>query len=268
MKTMNKSAASFFSPCRRTLFIFGVVVFLAASGFVTESTNAQGRVIRATFIATSSSVESQVEIRILLDSQGNEASTSFSLNFNPFVFTNPVVTRGSDVPFSGSNLAVNIDNLAQGQLGILVNSPNTFAAGTRNIINVRFTIPARATLGIHPITFGGVPTPQSVLNSTREPLPTTYEQGGLSIGTADGIGVSGRIFTPDGRGLGNVTVIATDTFGNRRFATTSSFGVYVFSYVKFGWTYTFTVQSKRYRFVPRVIPIVFPLPDFDFVGQE
>lgn len=216
---------------------------------------------------TAAGVESQVEIRILLDSLGDELSTSFTLNFSPFGPRNPVVALGNDM-LPGSTLQINNDNLAQGQLGIVINSPRPFAVGTHNILNIRFTVLASVSVGGYPVCFGGVPTPQNVSSPTGMSLPTTYEPGFIALGQADGIGVGGRVLTPDGRGLGNVTVIATDAFGSRRFATTNSFGNYLLPYVRLGRTYTLSVQSKRYRFKPLVFQVAFPLPDFDFIGLE
>ena len=268
-KKMSISLPPYFAPCPKTFFIFAAVLFLAVSGLVTEPANAQGRVLRVASIATGAVAESQVEIRIMLDSQGDEASISFSLLYNRSGLTDPVVTRGNDVTME-SDLQINNANLGQGQLGVIVNSPNRFSAGTRNLVNIRFTVPAGVSSGGFGIAFGSVPTPQSVLNSMGVSLSTTYQGGTLVVGQADGIGVSGRVFTPDGRGLRNATVIATDTFGGRRFATTSSSGNYSFSYVRLGESYTFTVESKRYRFTPRVILIdPFALPmSIDFVGLE
>lgn len=265
---MSKSESSFFALNRETLLMFGVVFCFVASGLVAGSTNAQGRVIRASTASIPAGVQTQVRINILLESQGDESSTSFSLRFNPFGTKNPVVALGSGVP-AGANLQITTNNLAEGQLGVRVNSTNTFAAGTRNIITVTFTVPANANVGIYPVGFGSVPTPQNVLSSTGESLVTTYQTGFVQVGaTAAGVDVSGRVVTPDGPGLRNAIAILTDALGNRRTATTSSFGYYRFADVESGKTYAIGVQSKHYRFTPRVIQIVDILTDFDFIGQD
>ncbi len=80
--------------------------------------------------------------------------------------------------------------------------------------------------------------------------------------------VSGRVLTPDGRGLRNAVVSLIDSQGVRRTATTSSFGLYSFSDVRVGETYTITVSSKRYRFTPRQMLINNNLSNLDFVGLE
>lgn len=246
--------------------MFGAVLFLAATGFVAESTSAQARVIRATSVAVLPGNQAVVSVQI--DSQGNESSASFSVNFNPAVLTNPVVALGNGVPAS-SNLGTNVNNIAAGQIGVLVDSTNVYAAGTRNIITITFTVPANATIGQYPVTFGDVPTARSVSSQVGALLPTTYTNGVVQVGsTAAGVEVSGRVVTPDGRGIRNASVVITDANGSRKIATTSSFGFYKFEDIASGATYTVGVNSKQYRFTPRVIQIVDNLADFDFVGQQ
>ena len=82
------------------------------------------------------------------------------------------------------------------------------------------------------------------------------------------VSVSGRVLTPDGRGLRNAVVSLIDSQGVSRTATTSSFGRYSFSDVRAGESYTITVSSKRYRFTPRQMLISDNLSNVDFVGLE
>lgn len=80
--------------------------------------------------------------------------------------------------------------------------------------------------------------------------------------------ISGRVTTPTGIGLRNATVVLTDVLGVKRTATTSSFGVYQFSDIPLGNTYTMGVSSKRYRFAARIFDISGNLANFDFTGLE
>ena len=82
------------------------------------------------------------------------------------------------------------------------------------------------------------------------------------------ISVSGRVTTPDGRGLRNVVVALTDSQGVRRMATTSSFGLYSFDNVTAGDTYIISAASKRYRFTPVMMAVNGNLTGVDFVGLE
>ena len=86
--------------------------------------------------------------------------------------------------------------------------------------------------------------------------------------TAAGVTVSGRVLTPDGRGLRNARVVITDSQGNARTVTTSSFGFYRFDDVTVGESYVIGVVSKLYRFQSRLVSVTDTLTDVDFVGLE
>lgn len=80
--------------------------------------------------------------------------------------------------------------------------------------------------------------------------------------------VSGRVLTPSGQALRNATVSLITPQGQRRTATTSSFGLFSFDNVATGPGYTVTVASKRYRFTPRIIAISGNTAVGDIVGLE
>lgn len=80
--------------------------------------------------------------------------------------------------------------------------------------------------------------------------------------------ISGRVLTPDGRGLRNAVVSIIDSRAVRRTATTSSFGVYTFTEVASGANYLLSVSSKRYRFQTRTITANSNVIDVNFIGQE
>ena len=82
------------------------------------------------------------------------------------------------------------------------------------------------------------------------------------------VSVSGRVVTPDGRGLRNAIVSIIDPNNVRRTATTSSFGLFSFNNVTTGQTYVLAVTSKRYRFTAQTLQINNMLNDVNFVGLE
>ena len=79
--------------------------------------------------------------------------------------------------------------------------------------------------------------------------------------------VSGRVLTPEGRGLRNARVSLTDQSGNSRTALTGMFGYFRFEEVAAGETYVVTINSKRYRFEPQVISVMEELTELNFIGQ-
>lgn len=70
----------------------------------------------------------------------------------------------------------------------------------------------------------------------------------VSVPTAAGVSVGGRVALANGTGLSRVTVSVTGSNGQIRTATTNSFGFYRFDSLPAGDTYTFQVSSRKYRF--------------------
>ena len=73
--------------------------------------------------------------------------------------------------------------------------------------------------------------------------------------TAASVNISGRVLTPNRRGLTNAIVTLTDSGGNIRTARSTSFGYYQFKDVEAGKTYIIAVNSKRYLFNSQVVQV-------------
>jgi hypothetical protein len=106
------------------------------------------------------------------------------------------------------------------------------------------------------------------------PRPDTQNGGICGWGlellpvTAAGVEVSGRVFTSNGTPLRNAEVTMTDANGVVRRAVTSSFGYYRFEDVQVGESFVMNVNSRSFRFVPRVVTVNDALTDVDFTGLE
>ncbi|MEQ1606382.1 MAG: S8 family serine peptidase [Pyrinomonadaceae bacterium] len=105
-----------------------------------------------------------------------------------------------------------------------------------------------------------VPTPTPVATPTLTPTPTPTPEPPPTL--------SGRVMTPDGRGLLNATVSISDNAGMIRTSMTGSFGYYRFDDVEAGRTYVMRVGSRRYRFASCIIVITETPADVNFVGLE
>jgi hypothetical protein len=68
------------------------------------------------------------------------------------------------------------------------------------------------------------------------------------ITTAATVSISGRVMTMSGRGIMNVRLSLTDSSGEVRTATTTSFGYYRFDDVQAGETYILSATGKHYTF--------------------
>ena len=106
---------------------------------------------------------------------------------------------------------------------------------------------------------------------TVSPFQSAYGGGATDLfiaKLAEGTTLSGRVLTPSGQALRNAAVSLITPAGQRRTATTSSFGLFSFADVPNGATYTITVASKRYRFAPRIVSVTGNANLGDLVGLE
>jgi hypothetical protein len=215
--------------------------------------------------------------------QGNEAGTQFGLHFDPTVLAisdisgvnvNPDITFGANTP-EGTTLNVNAEDAANGNIGIVENFNGAAVAitalpqGAARIARVRFHVLDTAEAGESRITFDDTVLSRFTADVNGRALAATYDQdGAVTVAAAPGVRVSGKVTTPDGRGLRNATVTIVDASGFARTVMTSAFGYYAFDGVAAGEHYTIAVTSRQYRFAPRTFEISDNLADLDFNGSE
>ena len=84
--------------------------------------------------------------------------------------------------------------------------------------------------------------------------------------TAAEVSITGRVLTPDGRGLRNAGVVLTAMSGETRSALTGPFGYYRFAAVPSGETYVINVVSKQYVFTEQVLFLSGELHGFDLTA--
>jgi hypothetical protein len=85
---------------------------------------------------------------------------------------------------------------------------------------------------------------------------------------AANVSVSGRVTSSAFRGIRSARVTISDSSGNSRMTTTSSFGYYRFENVVPGVTYTISVAYRDYVFMPQVLQINDNLTDVNFSPQQ
>ena len=85
--------------------------------------------------------------------------------------------------------------------------------------------------------------------------------------TAANVSVSGRVLTPNSRGLMNATVTLIDASGNSRSARTNPFGYFHFDAVQAGQTYVINVRSKSYSFLPQIVTVMGDLTELNFTAR-
>lgn len=85
--------------------------------------------------------------------------------------------------------------------------------------------------------------------------------------TAASVYISGRVLTPNGRGLSNAFVNLTESDGTVRTVRTTAFGYYRFNDLAAGQNVTISVSSKRYSFAPRNVNLNEEIEDLNLVSQ-
>jgi len=162
----------------------------------------------------------------------------------------------TDVILFGSTNAINVTETNFNQLGrrytLSALSCTELAGGVPAVINTTWDF---NTGSVHVVPDEGEMITCTFTNSENRP-------------TAALVAVSGRVTTPDGRGLRGATVTMTDSLGNLRTTTTSSFGTYTFVDVQAGDVYVMGVNSKLYRFATQLVQVNDTLTGIDFMGQE
>ncbi len=251
-----------------------------ATATIPEAESASSaRVVR---LVSGAAIDRNITVEIEMSAQGNEAGTQYGLHFDPALVSisnvsgvnaNPDIMLGADSP-GGTTLNVNAEDAANGNIGIVENfngannSIEAIPAGARRIAKVTFHVRSGAAPGESKVTFD-----ESVIKGVSADtngliLSNTYDQTGIiTVPATAGASISGRVMTPDGRGIRNATVTIVDRSGIARTVTTSSFGYYTFDDVAAG-AYTVAAVSRQYRFATRTIEVGDNLADVNFVGLE
>jgi hypothetical protein len=208
----------------------------------------------------------KVVLYIQMDRQGDEAGAAFTLGFDPARLSNPQVSLGSGAS-AGTALTANAEKSDVGQLAVLVDADEALAGG--QIVSVTFDVAANAAGETTPVTFTDAITQGSTADVEGNLLPTRFVNGVVTLPEAASpvFEISGRVLTPDGRGLRNALVTLTDSSGVERNVTTSSFGYYHFDSLTGGATYMIGVESKRYSFQSRIVQITENLTDIDLQAR-
>lgn len=168
----------------RVFFVVGLLslFFTGLSLLATRSGTAQGRIVRV--VNTTASAGSSATVSVELVAQGNEAAVGFSLTFNPAILSNPQTTLGTGA--AGAALNANLNQVAQGRLGIVLALPSgqAFPAGTRQLVSINFAVAGNAPAGATPIGFGNQPVAQEVADVGANEQAATFTGGTVTVQAA------------------------------------------------------------------------------------
>ena len=140
----------------------------------------QGRILRVLNATITRGQNGVVTVEYV--AQGDEAGIGFSLNFQTTQLTFVSAAAGTDVP----NLVQNTTQSAQGQLGFFALAPigQTFAAGSRQIVNVTFNATTSGTGTSTSISFGDSPIPRQFVRGDTSTIPVgdvTFTPGTITL---------------------------------------------------------------------------------------
>ncbi len=213
---------------------------------------------------------SKLTLPVELSANGDEAALSFSLDFDPMKLSNPEVSLADGF---GSDVALTVNTAKPGRLTVLVDSNGTLTSGKEKgvqFLNLTFDVAAKAASGDTFISFAADPAPPIFSDSGAKRLDGDFGNGTVSITgpNAAGVAISGRVLTPDGRGLRNADVTLIDSSGIERTVKTGSFGYYRFDGVAVDGFFTVRVSSRRFKFETRRVTVNGELADVDLFGKE
>ncbi len=248
------------------LTLFSGEGFLQNRETETQTPSAQPSAVRVVNATTSAG--QQVLVSIETESSGEENGFGFTLNYDSTKLTNPLVSLGKDAA-----TATLIPNTRQdGKVGVVTIFPTgqTIQAGTRQLLTVRFDVPAGVS-GQTALTFGDAPVFRQANNVNAEPLQTTFTDGVVEIlsPTAAPVTIGGRITMSNGRGVSNARVSLSGSNGETLTVVTNPFGYYRFVGVNSGETYILTASAKKLEFLVRtqVRTIVEDTLDINFIAN-
>lgn len=124
----------------------------------------------------------QGNIPLWMRSLGDERLVSFTINWDPRVFSILEAKDGTNLP-PGATVSFDRSQIALGRLGISISSSTAFAAGTLNLINL--TSVSTGGFGTNPVTFSSVLTPQRTIAVNGEDIATIFLNGVVIVGSCD-----------------------------------------------------------------------------------
>ena len=220
-------------------------------------------------VDSSSSPGQQTIVSVEADVNGDENGFGFTLNYDPTKLSAPLVSAGTGA--QGTFLIPNTNT--PGKVGVIIAfSPgSTIAAGTKQLVTIRFNVAAGIFGGLIPLVFGDAPVIRKVSDANAAVLPATFTGGNLNIlgPSAAGVSISGKVLNANGQAISRAFVLITNANGEQQTARTNTFGYYLFSEIPAGQTYVMAVRSKQYTFASTLLIMATEdIADADFFAEQ
>lgn len=201
----------------------------------------------AQVVSTNALRGDSVFIDITLDSEVGDKGLSFTLDYDPAVLENPVVSTGPGAP--GAFLIPNTGTA--GKVGVgLAYITGAFVPGNNVKVRIQFSVKGNAPYGISPLTFSNSPALMQVRDSNNVLVATNFSDGSITIlpTTAANGAINGQVLSAEGRPISNVQVMVSDDQGQRFRARSNNFGFFRVEDLPAGRTYILSGRAKGYSF--------------------
>ena len=206
--------------------------------------------------------DNEVLIPISVQGAANKGliSYEFDLRYDPLVIqpvSNPVDLAGT----VSSSLSAVANCEEPGVLRVAVYGPMPIN-GNGVLLNLRFTA-IGAPGSVSPLTWERIMFNEGTPRSTA-----TDGQVELSASVPNQAEISGRLVTSMGQGIANARVTLTDSVGQSRSSISNGFGIYRFSSLQLGQTYTISVASRRWTFTPMTVSVTGQMQSVDMIAGQ
>ncbi|HEX2746773.1 MAG TPA: lysyl oxidase family protein [Verrucomicrobiales bacterium] len=154
----------------------------AVSNTATVLVVTNARVLYADY--ASGDIGGQVGVPLLLQSQGNENSLSFTVSFDPAILSQPAIQAGPDA--TGATFTLDRSQEPAGRFGVTLALPasTAFTSGLREVARLTFHSAAGTPNGtVTPVGFTSAPVSGRGYSTSGAVLPTVFAAGNLTLGT-------------------------------------------------------------------------------------
>ncbi len=181
-------------------YLVGVSAVTGSSSYTVEAAIPGKRLLQV--MGSSAAPNSTVTVPVIFNSEGDENTINFSLNFNTVVLSSPQVVAGKDA--GGATISLNTSQTGLGRIGVRFSLPQgqKLTAGAREIVTVRFSINPAGGTNTTSVDFGDDPVVREMVDVQGNFLIGSYAAGGVVIAPGFEADVSPR---PNGTGDGSVT---------------------------------------------------------------
>ncbi len=217
--------------------------------------------VRASLPVGNAQPGTEVTVPFRIDNLNGRSLNSyqFSVAYDPAVIVPADESANVDGTLSGNlNAVYNTPTPGMLRVGVYGAFPTQ---GDGVYVNLKFRVIGNNGSS-SPLTISG-------FRFNRGTDEVTSIHGRITVGAAAADAtLQGRVLTMGGRGVTGARVHVTSSTGVVRSAFTTRYGQFSVSGLAIGETYMVTVQSRRFVFTPRSVPINDSVTNVDFVAEQ